>query len=1057
MKSIVFCLLFLLACSNHFVSYFAYKKIINPNEKPFFSVSVIAAKAICDEGLQGGSRTVPKTTVEEYKLLAIQSKRTWLLMYILDRSVNVLTAKFGFETRSELLRISNDLIKEITKAVNFFDNTCNRDNFFTLNILGKKIFLNIADVSEMTGLKYDNTRWLACVMLPQLARQVDRSIDVLIQEMPMESIKSFEDVTRGLSDSITSLYANLITSMQKLGRREYYIPSSPDSDTYKVVERIYSSAMSVVLKVTTIGNNKPASDVIIKKVLNDHTKENENRLKNEYDSISRIGSHPNIISFDKILKCQDGSSYEWIIVEEYLAGSNLQAVIFQRTAIHILYALACNILFEDVGTPASYRKVREIWNNIAKEREQTEIENSIRQFSVVMRLLSEMSIPEKKMWLSIQDDVEEKILNIISSGNPNDVVFLAKFKKYIALYFNNMLASLSLLRSGQVDMVFTPFSEDKACDMLIKLLKAGIFMHQKGVVNRDIKAENIIETFSGELKIIDFGIAKPYYYPSRESAVREPQALLNQSLVDVGAGYPTLSSITPQSIQGYVVGTSGYLCPEILNDREKNFFDLAMADQWAFGVLGYLMVAGNHPFSFESPFSPEFSLESEGRSVRRIADINPGINEAFAQIIERSLSKDSGDRYQSLEEFLYALEDWKYTRLHSVSSSTPTMIRGIPKPVLSQKTHRDMIEQTCASMQKIRAQYSNDVEFIHNATVLELVCMPSLIPRIEEQYYCDIFDSFMQKFRCANFSKTTREFLAVILVSQLNTEYRVSNKMLRGFLNVFSLLDLEGLPTRDHWQADFLVDVPYSMEKVLENIDNQEFPGLASAIIMNVLENTSQPQSISIFAPDKNPKFSIFLEQVVLKMLEDFGERKILHATQAKTILTCLDMFLYNTKQYGKYSPDILLRVRNSILAIRKFYQDEQSKEFQETLVFYEQSIVYKYFLCVCEDNKTPNLVNNLEKYFFGSFFGCILYKNGYLVYLDKKIQELKEGGNSFEEIYRCSISLIQIVKGVFFYDTSFVASLEKTTMELDDVYEKQQKLIKQIPNLQFGQVQISA
>lgn len=140
--------------------------------------------------------------------------------------------------------------------------------------------------------------------------------------------------------------------------------------------------------------------------------------------------------------------------------------------------------------------------------------------------------------------------------------------------------------------------------------------HSNGIVHRDIKPANVMLLTDGTVKILDFGIARMTGEVSR----------LTQS--------------------GYLVGTPLYMSPEQLQGGDAD----ALCDVWAFGVLYFELLTGQHPFL----------SQDNTRLIRNITIVNPpsvhsltrGVPEGLAQVIRRALTKDRRRRYQSIEEVL---------------------------------------------------------------------------------------------------------------------------------------------------------------------------------------------------------------------------------------------------------------------------------------------------------------------------------------------------------------------------------------------------------------------
>ena len=105
------------------------------------------------------------------------------------------------------------------------------------------------------------------------------------------------------------------------------------------------------------------------------------------------------------------------------------------------------------------------------------------------------------------------------------------------------------------------------CDIASALAAA----HECGIVHRDLKPENIVRRTDGQIKILDFGLAR----------------------VNGGTDRATVSRLTEA---GLVLGTPGYMAPEQLAGGDVD----ARADVFAFGVLGWELATGEHPFGADS-------------------------------------------------------------------------------------------------------------------------------------------------------------------------------------------------------------------------------------------------------------------------------------------------------------------------------------------------------------------------------------------------------------------------------------------------------------------------
>jgi serine/threonine-protein kinase len=147
------------------------------------------------------------------------------------------------------------------------------------------------------------------------------------------------------------------------------------------------------------------------------------------------------------------------------------------------------------------------------------------------------------------------------------------------------------------------------------VVEALNYVHSNGIIHRDIKSNNIKISSSGQVKLLDFGIAK--------------------------------AEATPQlTMTGDVVGTLHYLSPEQL----KGGLADARSDIWALGVLLYEMVTGRIPF--EAPTIGSLCEKIMKASYHSASSVNPSTPREVEAVISRCLKKSPGDRYQSAYDLL---------------------------------------------------------------------------------------------------------------------------------------------------------------------------------------------------------------------------------------------------------------------------------------------------------------------------------------------------------------------------------------------------------------------
>jgi len=159
---------------------------------------------------------------------------------------------------------------------------------------------------------------------------------------------------------------------------------------------------------------------------------------------------------------------------------------------------------------------------------------------------------------------------------------------------------------------------DEKLRVMVEVCRGLDYAHKRGVVHRDVKPANVRILANGNVKLVDFGIAR--------------------------LGESTLTQT------GMLLGTPSYLAPEVVAGGRVDH----RADMWAVGVMLYEMLAGERPFQ-----APAFV----GLVYRIVHDPAPplaagllGIPPALTEIVARTLEKKPENRYQDLAELAAALQ-----------------------------------------------------------------------------------------------------------------------------------------------------------------------------------------------------------------------------------------------------------------------------------------------------------------------------------------------------------------------------------------------------------------
>jgi formylglycine-generating enzyme required for sulfatase activity/dienelactone hydrolase len=167
--------------------------------------------------------------------------------------------------------------------------------------------------------------------------------------------------------------------------------------------------------------------------------------------------------------------------------------------------------------------------------------------------------------------------------------------------------------------------------------------HRAGIVHRDLKPANVMLTRDGQVKIVDFGLAKTF------------------SATDATA--------TRMTGPGLTLGTVAYMPPEQATGRDVD----ARADVWAFGVTFYEMLSGRLPFSGET--APAMLIAVASETPEPVDRVRPDVPRPFVRIIDRALTKDAAARATSAEEIAAEIARWQLTA-SAGAIGTATVVRS---------------------------------------------------------------------------------------------------------------------------------------------------------------------------------------------------------------------------------------------------------------------------------------------------------------------------------------------------------------------------------------------
>jgi TolB-like protein/Flp pilus assembly protein TadD/predicted Ser/Thr protein kinase len=192
-------------------------------------------------------------------------------------------------------------------------------------------------------------------------------------------------------------------------------------------------------------------------------------------------------------------------------------------------------------------------------------------------------------------------------------------------------------------------SMKKVLDIALQVCEGLAAAHEKGIVHRDIKSENILLTPKGQVKIMDFGLAK-------------------------------VKGATKLTKAGSTLGTAAYMSPEQAQGEEVDH----RSDIFSFGVVLYELLASKLPFRGEHHAALMYSIINE--EPQPVARFNEKATPEIEHIISKALAKDREERYQHADDLLADLRHERKKLEYAKAGYTTAVISPVaPAPAVRSK------------------------------------------------------------------------------------------------------------------------------------------------------------------------------------------------------------------------------------------------------------------------------------------------------------------------------------------------------------------------------------